>query len=87
MYCLTDTNVSNGCLRILKGTHRKRHMLHDELSEAHNENLINYKDKNSGSCRQIGEAGVVLVYYDPFELTTFQQEYGDDPVSHQGFAE
>jgi hypothetical protein len=40
-----------------------------------------------GSCRQIGEAGVVLVYYDPFELTTFQQEYGDDPVSHQSFAE
>ena len=30
---------------------------------------------------------VVLVYYDPFELTTFQQEYGDDPVSHQSFAE
>jgi hypothetical protein len=26
-------------------------------------------------------------YYDPFELTTFQQEYGDDPVSHQSFAE
>jgi REP element-mobilizing transposase RayT len=43
--------------------------------------------KKRGSCRQIGEAGVVLVYYDPFELTTFQQEYGDDPVSHQGFAE
>jgi hypothetical protein len=42
---------------------------------------------NLGSCRQIGEAGVVLVYYDPFELTTFQQEYGDDPVSHQSFAE
>jgi hypothetical protein len=40
-----------------------------------------------GPCRQIGESGVVLVYYDPFELTTFQQEYGDDPVSHQGFAE
>ena len=42
---------------------------------------------HGGSCRQIGEAGVVLVYYDPFELTTFQQEYGDDPVSHQSFAE
>jgi hypothetical protein len=45
------------------------------------------KHKKFGSCRQIGEAGVVLVYYDPFELTTFQQEYGDDPVSHQSFAE
>ena len=50
-------------------------------------NYIGSAEKHFGSCRQIGEAGVVLVYYDPFELTTFQQEYGDDPVSHQGFAE
>ncbi|MEZ4865690.1 MAG: phytanoyl-CoA dioxygenase family protein [Caldilineaceae bacterium] len=35
MYYLVDTTVINGCLRVLKGTHRKRHPMHDLLPEAH----------------------------------------------------
>ena len=35
MYYLVDTTVQNGCLRVLKGTHRKRHAMHDLLPEAH----------------------------------------------------
>lgn len=35
MYYLVDTTVENGCLRVLKGTHRRRHAMHDLLPEAH----------------------------------------------------
>ncbi|MBV7337144.1 phytanoyl-CoA dioxygenase family protein [Chloroflexi bacterium TSY] len=35
MYYLVDTKVFNGCLRVLKGSHRKRHSMHDLLPEAH----------------------------------------------------
>ncbi len=37
MYYLVDTTVHNGCLRVLKGTHRKRHAMHDLVPEAHND--------------------------------------------------
>ncbi|MEM7535268.1 MAG: phytanoyl-CoA dioxygenase family protein [Chloroflexota bacterium] len=35
MYYLVDTTIHNGCLRLLKGTHRHRHEMHDLLPEAH----------------------------------------------------
>ena len=35
MYYLVDTTIHNGCLRVLKGTHRKRHPMHDLIPEAH----------------------------------------------------
>ena len=34
MYYLEDTTPENGCLRLLPGTHRHRHLLHD-MGEAH----------------------------------------------------
>ena len=34
MYYMEDTCRENGCLRVLPGTHRKRHVLHD-MGEAH----------------------------------------------------
>ena len=34
-YYLTDTIRQNGCLRVIPGTHRKRHRLHDILPDAH----------------------------------------------------
>ncbi|MAG85373.1 hypothetical protein CMK10_14570 [Candidatus Poribacteria bacterium] len=34
-YYLTDTSRKNGCLRVIPGTHRKRHQLHDILPDAH----------------------------------------------------
>ena len=39
MYYLVDTTPHNGCLRVLKGSHRKRHPLHDILPNAHGEAL------------------------------------------------
>lgn len=35
MYYLVDTTVHNGCLRVLKGTHRKHHAMHGLIPEAH----------------------------------------------------
>ena len=34
-YYLTDTTRENGCLRVIPGSHRKRHELHDILPKAH----------------------------------------------------
>lgn len=34
-YYLTDTSRENGCLRVIPGSHRKRHVLHDILPDAH----------------------------------------------------
>ena len=36
---LTDTEVENGCLRVVPGSHRKRHTIHDILPKAHAEDL------------------------------------------------
>ena len=38
MYYLEDTTPENGCLRLLPGTHRHRHILHDQ-GEAHTRDI------------------------------------------------
>jgi ectoine hydroxylase-related dioxygenase (phytanoyl-CoA dioxygenase family) len=35
MYYLVDTNRQNGCLRVIPGSHRRRHPLHDQIGVAH----------------------------------------------------
>ncbi|MCY3761099.1 MAG: phytanoyl-CoA dioxygenase family protein [Gemmatimonadetes bacterium] len=39
MYYLTDTAPQNGCLRVIPGSHLKRHSLHDRISPRHTEEL------------------------------------------------
>ena len=39
MYYLVDTTPYNGCLRVIKGSHLKRHPLHDILPSAHGAEL------------------------------------------------
>ena len=39
MYYLTDTNIENGCLRVIPGSHLKRHPLHDRVSPHHTDEL------------------------------------------------
>ena len=46
MYYLVDTIPSNGCLRVIKGSHLKRHPLHDILPGAHGEALQRVDDPN-----------------------------------------
>ena len=42
MYYLTDTDVRNGCLRVIPGSHRKRHALHDQAEPTHTDELRTY---------------------------------------------
>ena len=39
MIYLVDTTPENGCLRLIPGSHLKRHTLHDALPDAHEDNL------------------------------------------------
>ena len=43
-YYLTDTIRENGCLRVIPGTHRKRHRLHDILPDAHSAEMQEIDD-------------------------------------------
>lgn len=42
MYYLTDTDVRNGCLRVIPGSHRRRHALHDQTAPMHTDELRTY---------------------------------------------
>lgn len=44
MYYLTDTTRENGCLRVIPGSHLKRHPLHDQVPCRHTDELRNYID-------------------------------------------
>ena len=39
MYYLVDTSQENGCLRLIKGSHRQRHAMHNAVPEAHTDTL------------------------------------------------
>ncbi|MBT6148528.1 MAG: hypothetical protein HOH74_24045 [Gemmatimonadetes bacterium] len=39
MYYLVDTTRANGCLRLIPGSHRKRHKMHDAVPDAHTDGL------------------------------------------------
>ena len=41
---LTDTEIENGCLRVVPGSHRKRHQIHDILPHAHAQDLSRASD-------------------------------------------
>lgn len=44
MYYLTDTDARNGCLRVIPGSHRRRHPLHDQAEPMHTDGLRTYAD-------------------------------------------
>ena len=47
MFYLTDTSPENGCLRVIPGSHRKRHRLHDLVSVAHTPESRRVDDQDS----------------------------------------
>jgi ectoine hydroxylase-related dioxygenase (phytanoyl-CoA dioxygenase family) len=57
MYYLSDTTPENGCLRIVPGSHRRRHALHDILPNAHGEDLARVSDPSHPGFQPV-EAGV-----------------------------
>ena len=46
MYYLTATTPENGCLRVIPGSHLKRHPLHNQISPKHTTALTTYADPN-----------------------------------------
>ena len=44
MYYLVDTTPENGCLRVIPGSHLKRHALHDQVPVRHTDKLKTYAD-------------------------------------------
>ena len=59
MYYLTHTTSRNGCLRVIPGSHRKRHPLHDQASPMHTDELRTYANpENIAFQRAEGESDV-----------------------------
>ena len=52
MIYLTDTTPENGCLRVIPGSHQKRHALHDQAAPMHTEELRTYANPNSIAFQQ-----------------------------------
>lgn len=47
IYYLVDTTPANGCLRVIPGSHRRRHALHAHLTETYTPDLRRMKDATS----------------------------------------
>ncbi len=55
MYYLVDTTPRNGCLRLLRGSHLNRHRLHDEVPNAHTDELRRVTDPDHPAYQSIPE--------------------------------
>ena len=55
MYYLIDTTPHNGCLRLLRGSHLQRHRMHDEVPDAHTDELRRVADPDHPAYRSIPE--------------------------------
>ena len=58
MYYLVDTNRSNGCLRLIPGSHLKRHALHDLGRDAHQDDGVRRATNMNHSALQQAEGEV-----------------------------
>ena len=56
MYYLVDTDRHNGCLRLISGSHVKRHPMHDAVPDAHTNALREMEDPGSPVYRMVDEA-------------------------------
>jgi hypothetical protein len=55
MYYLVDTTPENGCLRLLRGSHLKRHPMHDAVPDAHTDELRRMVDPDHPAYQSIAE--------------------------------
>ncbi len=59
MYYLVDTTRANGCLRLIPGSHRKRHPMHDAVPDAHTDDLRRVTDPAHAAYQSVpGEVDV-----------------------------
>ena len=61
MYYLVDTSIENGCLRVIAGSHRKRHRIHDTVHTTHNEELRRATDPSNPAYQPMPEDKAVPV--------------------------
>ncbi len=55
MYYLVDTTPHNGCLRLLRGSHLQRHRMHDEVPDAHTDELRRFSDPDHPAYQSLAE--------------------------------
>ena len=55
MYYLVDTTPHNGCLRLLRGSHLKRHHMHDAVPNAHTDEFRRMVDPDHPAYQSIPE--------------------------------
>lgn len=78
MIYLTDTNVQNGCLRVIPGSHRHDHPLH-HLDTAHSEGMQRFKDPSNPAYADYADQVAVPV-------TAGDVLIGDARLIHGAFA-
>jgi ectoine hydroxylase-related dioxygenase (phytanoyl-CoA dioxygenase family) len=61
MYYLVDTRIENGCLRVISGSHRKRHRMHDAVPNAHTDELRRATDPSHPAFQPMPEDKAVPV--------------------------
>ena len=61
MYYLVDTSIENGCLRVIAGSHRKRHRIHDAVHTTHSEELSRATDPSNPAYQPMPEDKAVPV--------------------------
>ena len=61
MYYLVDTRIENGCLRVISGSHRKRHRMHDAVHTAHTDELRRATDPSHPAYQPLPEDKAVPV--------------------------
>jgi hypothetical protein len=61
MYYLVDTSIENGCLRVISGSHRKRHRIHDAVHTTHSEELSRATDPSNPAYQPMPEDKAVPV--------------------------
>lgn len=79
MYYLVDTTPHNGCLRVLRGSHRRRHPMHDLVPTAHTDALRRATDPTHPAFQPIPEDQAVPV-------TAGDLVIGDARLLHGAFA-
>ena len=55
MYYLTDTMPQNGCLRVVPGSHLKRHSLHDRISPSHTDDLRTFANPDDPGFSRVAD--------------------------------
>ena len=55
MYYLVDTTPHNGCLSLLRGSHLQRHRMHDEVPDAHTDELRRFTDPDYSAYQSLAE--------------------------------